>query len=178
MTSCVVRCLAFGLPVPHSPRSGQFCVLLCNSVTVPVSPTLRFAARSPSSQRAGLDSGCAGKKTYPWVGDYFLGALKSHLATRAFSPFATTISPSACPIHAAADLMAPSSRQGQRALAAHGRSISAAVFCLPCGCLTTVAPTTLAMQALLLHDPGLSWHRCRCAGGLLFSALALPHRAV
>ena len=69
--------------------------------------TLRFAALSPSSQRAGLDSGCAGKKTYPWVGDYFLGALKSHLATCAFSPFATTISPSACPIHAAADLMAP-----------------------------------------------------------------------
>lgn len=74
---------------------------------------LRFAARSPSSQRAGLDSGCAGKKTYPWVGDYFLGALKSHLATCAFSPSATTISPSACPVHAAADLMAPSSRQGQ-----------------------------------------------------------------
>ena len=64
-------------------------------------------AHSPSSQRAGLDSGCAGNKTYPWVGDYFLGALKSHLATCAFSPFATTISPSACPIHAAADLMAP-----------------------------------------------------------------------
>ena len=74
---------------------------------------LRFAARSPSSQRAGLDSGCAGKKTYPWVGDYFLGAPKSHLATRAFSPFATTISPSACPIHAAADLMTPSFRRGQ-----------------------------------------------------------------
>ena len=73
---------------------------------------LRFAARSPSSQRAGLDSGCAGKKTYPWVGDYFLGALKSHLATCAFSPFATTISPSACPIHAAADLMAPSLSPG------------------------------------------------------------------
>ena len=34
----VVRCLAFGLPVPHSPRSGQFCVLLCNPVTAPVSP--------------------------------------------------------------------------------------------------------------------------------------------
>ena len=32
----VVRCLAFGLPVPHSLRSGQICVLLCNSVTVPV----------------------------------------------------------------------------------------------------------------------------------------------
>ena len=50
----VVRCLAFGLPVPHSPRSGQFCVLLCNSVTVPVSPTLRFAARSPSSTDTGF----------------------------------------------------------------------------------------------------------------------------
>ena len=89
--------------------------------------TLRFAARSPSSQRAGLDSGCAGKKTYPWVGDYFLGALKSHLATCAFSPFATTISPSACPIHAAADLMAPSSRQGR--CADYPRSTSASELC-------------------------------------------------
>ena len=72
----------------------------------------------------------------------------------------------------------PQLSPGPGALAALGRSISAAVFWLPFGCLTTVAPTTLAMQALLLHDPGLSRHRCRCAGGLLFSALALPHRAV
>ena len=92
--------------------------------------TLRFASPSPSSQRAGLDSGCAGKKTYPWVGDYFLGALKSHLATCAFSPFATTISPSACPIHAAADLMAPSSRQGKFKTETH--SANALWFCHPC----------------------------------------------
>lgn len=162
----------------HTRRAVVNSAFCCATQLPSQFATLRFAALSPSSQRAGLDSGCAGKKTYPWVGDYFLGALKSHLATRAFSPFATTISPSACPIHAAADLMAPGFRRGRCALAAHGRSISAAVFWLPFGCLTTVAPTNLAMQALLLHDPGLSWHRCRCAGGLLFSALALPHRAV
>lgn len=103
----------FGLPVPHSPCSGQFCVLLCNSVTVPVSPRCALLRVHHQVSGPGLSTGCAGKKTYPWVGDYFLGAPKSHLATCAFSPFATTISPSACPIHAAADLMAPSSRRGQ-----------------------------------------------------------------
>jgi hypothetical protein len=86
-------------------------------------------APSPSSQRAGLDSGCAGKKTYPWVGDYFLGALKSHLATCAFSPFATTISPSACPIHAAADLMAPALSAGMLV----GVSTAPAGMPQPCG---------------------------------------------
>ena len=50
----VVRLLAFGLPVPHSPRSGQICVLLCNPVTVPVSPRCALLARSPSSQRASF----------------------------------------------------------------------------------------------------------------------------
>lgn len=74
---------------------------------------LRFAARSPSSQRAGLDSGCAGKKKYPWVGDYFLGAPRSHLATCAFSPFCYHYFTFCVSIHAAADLMAPSSRRGQ-----------------------------------------------------------------
>ena len=54
MTSCVVRCLAFGLPVPHSLRSGQICVLLCNSVTVPVRLRCDLLARSPSSQRASF----------------------------------------------------------------------------------------------------------------------------
>lgn len=84
----VVRCLAFGLPVPHSPRSGQFCVLLCNPVTVPV--RLRCALLRVHHQVSGQG---------------WLPAFTS-------LPF-TTSGYCACPIHAAADLMAPSSRQGQ-----------------------------------------------------------------
>ena len=137
--------------------------------------TLRFVVQlSYRSSFASLRFACA--FTIKSAGQFYILAYRPDW--HSLTPAWTVAGNEFTSYRDAADLMAPSSRQGQRALAAHGRSISAAVFWLPFGCLTTVAPTTLAMQALLLHDPGLSWHRCRCAGGLLFSALALPHRAV
>ena len=109
-----LRLSMFGFRSARSTLAAQWSILrfVVQLSYRPSSPRCALLRVHHQVSGPGLIPAVLAKKRTRGLGIIFFGAPKSHLATCAFSPFATTISPSACPIHAAADLMAPALSAG------------------------------------------------------------------